>query len=280
MFTTTVSPQAFDESLRQAKARLSDMHVQEVSLVDAAANLRRWVVVKGLGMSVEINKGLKLPPAALKALKEGVAKELTTLVKLAEVLGTCEADEKASVPAELGKYLAASSLSIAGLAKQYGGDVDVPQGAEQTQKRGAKISAKRLAALKSAHESIGSVIAGADPAYIAEKASKPPKIDDEEGDEDTTKATGKKPEEDKPGDMQKAIDAAVEAGVKKALAEVEKKTAQQGEELAKANAEIAKLRGQTPAPASQPIDAAQTDGDKVIWGSDLAAEVQKRKQQK
>lgn len=278
MFTTTVSTKAFDESLRQAKARLSDMHVQEVSLVDAAANLRRWVVVKGLGMSVEINKGLKLPPAALKALKEGVAKELTTLVKLAEVLGTCEADEKASVPSELGKYLAASSLSIAGLAKQYGGDVDVPQGTEPTQKRGAKISAKRLAALKSAHESLGSVIAGADPAYIAEKASKPPQIDDEE-DEDTTKATGKKPEEDKPGDMQKAIDAAVEAGVKKALAEVEKKTAQQGEELAKANAEIAKLRGQTPAPASQPIDAAQADnGDKVIWGSDLAAEVQKRKQ--
>ncbi len=278
MFTTTVSTKAFDESLRQAKARLSDMHVQEVSLVDAAANLRRWVVVKGLGMTVEINKGLKLPPAALKALKEGVAKELTQLVKLAEVLNTCEADDKASVPAELGKFLAASSLSIAGLAKQYGGDVEVPQGTEQaTQKRGAKISAKRLAALKSAHESIGSVIAGADPAYIAEKAAKPPKIDDEE-DEDTAKSTGKKPEEDKSGDMQKAIDAAVEAGVKKALAEVEKKTAQQGEELAKANVEIAKLRGQTPAPASQPIDAQADDGNKVIWGSDLAAEVQKRKQ--
>lgn len=253
-----------DETIRQAKARLSEMLVQEVSLVDAAANLRRFVIVKGLG-SMDIKKGMKLPAAARKSIMDAVAKELDKLTKFVEAMVTSEVDDKASVPDDIGKYLSGVSLSLGGLAKQYGGDVQTPQAVDPAEKRGAKISGKRLDALKAAHGELARVIGEADPEF----AKKFPSKDDEE---EEGAAPAKK-------DVEKVAKAAVEP-IEKKIEELLAIAKKQGDDLAAANAEILKIKGGTPPPGSRQPDAPTggSDGDKVTWGSDLAREVAAKRQ--
>lgn len=275
---------ALGESLRAAKARLTDMDVQEVSIVDTAANLRRFVVMKGLGdmADIKIEKGMKLPGAARKTLMEGIAKELDRLTKLAEALGSSTIDDTATVPADVGKYLAGSALSMGGLAKQFGGDVTIPSATDTTQKRGAKMSAKRLGMLKSAHEGLGALIAQVDPAYIAEKASKPPAMDDEEdgdgGDEEKKRKAAQKAAED--AEKAKKDKDETEKTVKSEVAAIEKRL---GDQLAETRAELKKLQGETPGGNARQPDGGTggtDDKNKVTWGGDLAAEVDAKRNRK
>jgi hypothetical protein len=106
---------------RTAKARLSEMITQEVSMVDAAANLRRFVVVKRNDtMSEQVAKvALRLPPEAKRGIMDGLATALDKLTALATVVGDAEEDAQVFVPPDLGDALRQCSELVAGLADQY-----------------------------------------------------------------------------------------------------------------------------------------------------------------
>lgn len=106
---------------RTAKARLSEMITQEVSMVDAAANLRRFVVVKrNETMGEQVAKvALRLPPEAKRGIMDGLATALDKLTALATVVGDAEEDAQVFVPPDLGDALRQCSELIVGLADQY-----------------------------------------------------------------------------------------------------------------------------------------------------------------
>ncbi len=111
---------------RKAKARLSDMVTQEVSAVDRAANLRRFVVVKRNAtqetndMATETKKlALRLPPAAKQAIMDSLAQSLDKLTAIASMVGESAEDEAATVPEDLGVALRQCAEVITGIADQY-----------------------------------------------------------------------------------------------------------------------------------------------------------------
>lgn len=107
---------------RCAKARLSEMVTQEVSMVDAAANLRRFVVVKRNNTMADeqvAKVALRLPPEAKRGIMDGLATALDKLTALATVVGDAEEDEQVFVPPDLGDALRQSAELVGGLAEQY-----------------------------------------------------------------------------------------------------------------------------------------------------------------
>lgn len=97
------------------------MITQEVSMVDAAANLRRFVVVKrNSTMGEQVAKvALRLPPEAKRGIMDGLATALDKLTALATVVGDAEEDAQVFVPPDLGDALKQTSVLIGGLADQY-----------------------------------------------------------------------------------------------------------------------------------------------------------------
>lgn len=90
-------------------------------MVDAAANLRQFVVVKRNNMSDEqVNKvALRLPSEAKRGIMDGLATALDKLTALATVVGDAEEDDQVFVPPDLGDALRQSSDLIAGMADQF-----------------------------------------------------------------------------------------------------------------------------------------------------------------
>ncbi len=122
---TRLRASTFKDALRRAKARLSDMQTQEVSLVDAAANLRRYVIVKrdeGI-MSEQNNRtvkvALRLPTEAKQGIMDGLGQALDKWTALASMVGEAEADDAATVPTDLGMALSQCGDLVKGLAEQY-----------------------------------------------------------------------------------------------------------------------------------------------------------------
>jgi hypothetical protein len=90
-------------------------------MVDAAANLKQWVLLKGIGsMTTTTKMTLKLPSAAKSGIMDGLAQALDKLTALATMVGDAEVDDAATVPSELGTALADIGTLISGLATQFG----------------------------------------------------------------------------------------------------------------------------------------------------------------
>lgn len=113
--------QILGAAAQRAKSRLSNMAINEVSLVDAAANLRKWVLTKrDNSMSTE-KMTLKLPGAAKQGIMDGLASALDKATALSTMIGDAEVDDAAVVPAELGAALMQVGEMFEGMATQYAG---------------------------------------------------------------------------------------------------------------------------------------------------------------
>lgn len=112
---------SFGTTSRHAKSRLSDMVINEVSLVDAAANLRKFVLTKRNDDMNTQKMTLKLPAAAKQAMMDGIGQALDKATALASVVGDAETDDAAAVPEELNTALKQIGEMFNGMAAQYGG---------------------------------------------------------------------------------------------------------------------------------------------------------------
>lgn len=109
------------DTIRRAKSRLTDMVINEVSLVDKAANLRTFAVIKRDDMPTQ-KMTLKLPAAAKQALMDGLGQVIDKVTALASVVGDAEVDDAAAVPTELGTALTQTAQMLTGMSQQYSGD--------------------------------------------------------------------------------------------------------------------------------------------------------------
>lgn len=127
---------------RRAKARLTDMIAFEVSLVDRAANLRRWVIVKrNADMSTtEVVSKVALPSAARQAMLDGISGVLEKLTAIASMIGDAEIDDAATVPAELAGTIDQCSEMLRGVAEQY---MEKPSGEPEVE---VEVEAEKKAA--------------------------------------------------------------------------------------------------------------------------------------
>jgi hypothetical protein len=119
-----MSPQAkVAETVRRAKARLSEIATQEVSMVDSGANKKRYLIVKrddDMSNNQPVKKeGLRLPTEAKTGIMDGLAQSLDKLTALATMVGEAETDDTAAVPPDLGLALKQCAELIGGLADQY-----------------------------------------------------------------------------------------------------------------------------------------------------------------
>ncbi len=104
---------------RRAKARLTNMSINEVSVVDRAANETRFVLVKRDAMGNVQKMTLKLPTEAKQQIMDGLAKALDTITALATMVSDAEEDDTATIPAELASALSATGEQLTALASQY-----------------------------------------------------------------------------------------------------------------------------------------------------------------
>lgn len=115
------------------------MAVQETSLVDQAANLRHFVIVKALERKAMPNAplqklALKLPEAAKQGIMDGLSSTLDKLTAIATMVGEADVDPAAAVPPDLGMALKQAAEVLTGLADQFAPAEATDEGAppEQT----------------------------------------------------------------------------------------------------------------------------------------------------
>jgi hypothetical protein len=98
------------------------MLVQEVSLVDVPANLRKFVITKRTDMppSQTTKLTLKLPSDAKQGIMDGLSQCLDKATALATMVGDADVDDQATVPAELAAALDQIGDMFEGMAQQYG----------------------------------------------------------------------------------------------------------------------------------------------------------------
>lgn len=144
-----------------AKAKLSDMLTQEVSLVDVAANLRRFIVMKNGGDMTVAKAGepppaagggaaegapaLTIPSAAKQTIMDGLAQALEKIQSVASAVASATIDDAAQVPGSIGEMLKESAAVIGGLANQF-------TAAPAPAAAGAPAPADKTAPAKSADE--------------------------------------------------------------------------------------------------------------------------------
>lgn len=112
----------------RAKNRLTEMVVQEVSLVDRAANLEEFLILKNEGAMPNDVMKLKLPKAQKTTLMEGLAKVLDNLTALATVVGDAEEDDTAAVPDDVYAQLKTTAEMLGALGNA-GNAAAPPEGA-------------------------------------------------------------------------------------------------------------------------------------------------------
>ena len=105
----------------RAKNRLTEMEVQEVSLVDHPANMRKFVLLKrNQSMPNSVKKdALKLPGAAKGALMDGLGKAADQIAAMATVVGEAVEDDTAVVPEDLVAALSATGEMLGSLGEQF-----------------------------------------------------------------------------------------------------------------------------------------------------------------
>jgi hypothetical protein len=112
---------------RRAKSRLTDFEIKETSLVDRAANLRRFAVIKRNTMTTSAQKNeLKLPKAVKDAMMDAAGQALDHFTSLAEVVSSAAEDDAAAVPPDLLAAFDAGSKMLAGVAAQFAGSEAPP----------------------------------------------------------------------------------------------------------------------------------------------------------
>jgi hypothetical protein len=153
-------------------SRLSNIVVEEVSIVDKPANQRVFLVVKSDGTGAAggqpatppVTPPVTPPPAAVLKVSPADKVKYTTALKaieakvaeISKALEGAEAAEGAATPEAITK-------AFADIGQLLGIEVE---------KAGRKISATRLEAMRQAHILLGQVIAEADPEPAAEPAAK------------------------------------------------------------------------------------------------------------
>jgi hypothetical protein len=113
-----------EATLRRAKARLTEMTINEVSLVDKAANLCNFVVTKKdetMANAATQKMTLKIPAAAKQGLQDGLGQIIDKVTALAQIVGDAETDDTAAVPEELSTALNQIGQMATGMSSQYGG---------------------------------------------------------------------------------------------------------------------------------------------------------------
>ena len=120
------------ETIRRAKSRLTDFTINEVSLVDKAANLRNFVVTKKDETMPNATQktALKLPATAKQGLQDGLGQIIDKVTALASIIGDAETDDTAAVPEELSTALNQIGQMATGMASQYGGASSSAAGAD------------------------------------------------------------------------------------------------------------------------------------------------------
>jgi len=101
---------------------LSDIVTQEVSMVDRAANLRRFLTIKRddtMGVKKETSATMMLPAIARQTLIESVADAVEKLVGVTQALKDAEIDDTAEVPNELPIMLRETAKLLEGTAQKF-----------------------------------------------------------------------------------------------------------------------------------------------------------------
>lgn len=147
-------PSTAKASERTPTAELKDILPQEVSFVDLAANLKRYIRVTkdadGNGKA-EDDGVLTLPSAAKVALMEGLEQVLEQVSATAQIIGAAEVDDSAEVPEELTAILARAAMMLQGLADQYAPASAEPDPAEsEPEDMDGEDDAAKAAAAKAA----------------------------------------------------------------------------------------------------------------------------------
>jgi hypothetical protein len=131
---------AAEPAPKGAKARLTGILTQEVSIVDMAANLRRWVLIKRAGGEMTVKKAgegtapepgakadgdpadagaMAMPAAAKQTIMDGLAQVLEKVQSIASAVSNAKIDDNVPVPDGIGEMLKESAAVMAGLVSQF-----------------------------------------------------------------------------------------------------------------------------------------------------------------
>ena len=268
MRTRTRVRKAEDEKV---VSELTDIEVEEVSVVERAANARKFLLLKAEAKTEEKPADAEAKPAgeASKISKEARA-ELVALLKGAleqiELIG----DQIArAVVADGAGVPEAASAALARLRKMFageaGGESDVDKGEKtETEKAGAKISASRLARLEEARAQAASHLELLDGVLSEVRPG-------EAAEQETEK--GSKKEEPRPAAKAEIPEELAETleQVGKSLKTLTDVVVRQGEELAdlkKSADEPAPARGASRQVAGEGREDVEKGGD-VSWPLDM-----------
>lgn len=298
-----MAPNATQRPTRRAKAVLSDMITQEVSLVDAAANLRRWVVIKrnsneGKAMSTSTQKAaLKMPGTARQTIMDGLAQILDQLTGIATTVGDAEVDDAATVPPELMQALGQVGQMIGGLCDQFaateepapaegepgaaappppaeGAPVDETKaGSPKCEACGQPVTAEKSAELAKA----GRKIKGVRLAELKGMSDKLASLIKElEGEETAAKACGGKEPTKKNADGTDVVEPDPQ------VAALAKSVATLQEQIAKSAATIEELKRTPGVSNARPVEGVEGDPSKpsTVWPSDMSASIAKKNAKK
>lgn len=262
----------------KAKARLTDIEVDEVSLVDRAANKRTFLLVKnadgetvagpGLTPGASVEEPVESQPAAAEPVAEGTAPAVAAeAVKVeGDAVAAVAPSGDASPAVETPASPEAAAVVVADAA-----DAGAP-----VSKRGAKMAKERLTRFRSAIDQLSSVLAEledvAEGGDVAEPADDEPALV-----EDEDKAACKPKKVEKSAE-QIAAEEKAEA-LEAELAELKKISAQQAVELKaaaitlkKQAAILAEARLATVANSVEPEGLPAPKVTPFRWGSDLNEE--------
>ena len=281
---------------KKGLTRLTEIEVDEVSLVDAGANNRRLLVVKskeaegtmgtnaggtevrldGKGGATPVNKNegtpaaapLQLSAARKAALKKSIAEAQALLKSLeAQVEGAKVVEGSEEVPEEVAKNLSGAATLL----------VDVAP--EAVAKAGFKqVTPTRLDTLRAAHQQLGELIGAVqptakDPAAAAAPAQAAPAVNEE-----TTKAVNELGKSMK--ELQTSVTSTLQTMEKALLAQGEQLKAQ-GEAVTKQAGKLAELEGargsSNGTPEAAPVTKAKPK--RTSWPSDLGTAANEKKQE-
>lgn len=244
---------------KTAAARLTDIEVDEVSMVDKAANKRKYLVVKNASGAPAADAPAVDPPASTPATPPVGEPPAPAPVPAGEPGGATPSPPAPAEPPPVAPAATASTPAPTG-------DSPAPPPTETpVEKRGAKMAKARLARFKAAHQQLGELITELETA-TAEMADAVDALEDDAT--DTTK---------------RAVPAESTAVTKMAtlesrVAELEGKLTSAQEKIAKQADLISKARFGAVGNSREPDgDGGAPAPSKVIWPRDLNEERKPRR---
>jgi hypothetical protein len=169
MARTPISKQA-PRPRSEARYELRDMTTKEVSMVDLAANLRKFLITKRDPMPTDIDpnapapvatetkKAMALPGEARTALIDGVMDALEKLTGVTQALKEATIDDGVQVPDELPRMIKEASDGLAKIAGSYIAKSDPPAPTVEDTEKARRLTARRRAAIETAANALNSLL--------------------------------------------------------------------------------------------------------------------------